>query len=286
MKLPFIPLSLLSALLLAACSGTDVPDAAGSPDDVSPRQPAVTRALAGDNATLAGFASVDAPAPMFSADVEYRDDHHWHWQTADYTPPLSNVKLIAASIPAVLMTQGTTKLSQSNLTDYSAHGLMLGAVSYTSGTTTIPVHQQLARMDISYKDSHRLNTSIDLYLANTADVDFRRGTLTTGDTKSDCSQPMTESRTATLAIFPQTFRRGDVLFSYHYGSGTYEYRLKQNYVVGANQCLFVKIASGDEHYDPDYTPPVTPPKVEISVTSTIAAWGQGNGESGQSGSVE
>lgn len=286
MKQRFIPISLLSALLLAACSGTDVPDAAGSPDDVSPWQPAVTRALAGDNATLAGFASVEASAPMFSADVEYRNDHRWHWQTGDFTPPLSSVQVISASIPAISMTQGTTRLYQSKLANYSARGLMLGAVSYTNGTTTIPVHQQLARMDISYKDSHRLNTSINLYLTSSADVDFRQGTLTPGSTKSDYYQQMTDSRTATLAIFPQTFRQGNVLFSYRYGNGTYEYRLKQDYVVGANQCLFVKIASGDEHYDPDYTPPVTPPKVEISVTSTIAAWGEGNGQGGQSGSVE
>ncbi|MCD8094359.1 MAG: fimbrillin family protein, partial [Bacteroides sp.] len=254
-----------------------VPDAAGSPDDVSPWQPAVTRAVAGDNATLAGFASVEASNPVFSADVEYRDDHHWHWQTADYTPPLSGIKVIAASIPAVLMKKGTTKLSQSNLTDYSAHGLMLGAADYTAATTTIPVHQQLARMDISRKDDYALNSYIYLYLTNTADVDFRRGTLTPGTDKRDCYQPMTGNRTATLAIFPQTFRRGDRLFSYHYGNGTYDYTLKQDYEVGANQCLFVKIASGDEHYTPDYTPPA---KVEISVTSTIAAWETGGSESG------
>lgn len=279
MKQRFIPISLLSVLLLAACSGTDVPDAAGSPDDLSPWQPAVTRAVVGDNATLTGFASVEASNPVFSADVEYRSDNRWHWQTADYTPPPSSVQVISASIPAISMTQGTTTLSQSKLADYSARGLMLGVVPYTNGTTTIPVHQQLARMDISYKDSHRLNTSIDLYLANTADVDFRRGTLTTNSSRSYYSQSMTESRTATLTIFPQTFCQGKVLFSYRYGSGTYEYRLKQDYKVGANQCLFVKIASSDEHYDPDPTPPPVV-KVEISVTSTIAAWETGGSESG------
>ncbi|MCD8093427.1 MAG: fimbrillin family protein [Bacteroides sp.] len=277
MKLPFISLSLLSALLLAACSGTDVPDAAGSPDDVSPWQPAVTRALVGDNATLAGFASAEASAPVFSADVQYRSDNRWHWQTASYTPPLSGIKVIAASIPAVSMTQGTTRLSQSSLAAYSAHGLMLGAADYTAATTTIPVHQQLACMDISCKGNHWLNTSINLYLESTADVDFRRGTLTTNSSMSYHSQSMTESSTATLTIFPQTFRRGNVLFSYHYNKGTYSYRLKQDYVVGANQCLSVKIASGDEHYDPDYTPPAN---VEISVTSTVAAWEQGSSQSG------
>lgn len=278
MKLPFISLFLLSVLLtllLAACSGTDVPDAAGSPDDLSPWQPAVTRAVAGDNATLTGFASVEATAPVFSADVQYRSDNRWHWQTAGYIPPLSGIEVIAASLPAVSMTRGTTRLYQSDLTGYSARGLMLGAVPYTDVTTTVPVYQQLARMDISCEGSYWLNTYIYLYLTNTADVDFRRGTLTPGTAKSDHYQPMTDRSTATLAIFPQTFRRGHILFSYHYSKGTYSYRLKKDYEVGANQCLFVKIASGDEHYDAD-----PDPKVEISVTSTITAWETGGSESG------
>lgn len=278
MKLPFISLFLLSVLLLAACSGTDVPDAAGSADDLSPWQPAVTRAVAGDNATLTGFASAEASNPVFSADVEYRSDNRWHWQAAGYPPPLSGIKVISASIPAVLVKKGTTKLYQSNLADYSAHGLMLGAADYT---TTIPVHQQLARMDISCEGNYKLNTYIYLYLTNTADVDFRHGTLTPGTDKRDCYQQMKDSRTATLAIFPQIFRRGDVLFWYRYGKGTYEYRLKQNYEVGANQCLFVKIASGDDHYYPD-----PDPDVEISVTSTIAAWEEGNEQGAQSGDAE
>ncbi len=283
MKLQFIPvfrLSVLLPLLLAGCSGADAPDATGSPADVSLWQPATTRAIAGDVATIAGYASADASAPAFSADVEYRADNIWYWQSGSYTPPLSGVKVLAASIPAVSMTRGTATLFQYDMKDYS-RGLMLGAVPYADGVTVIPVHHRLARIDISCKGSHWLNSSLYLYLANSADVDFPRSTLTTNAGKSDYHQQMQDSRTATIPIFPQTFHRGDVLFHYRYGSSTYSYTLKKDYVVGANQCLYVKIASGDEDSDPDPTPPDPPVvDVEISLASIVSPWEQGGSQSG------
>ncbi len=248
------------SLVLGGC-GSDILNIPDSED----WQPVLTRAESGTTGTMAGFASADSYFPKFGKKI-VSDGTTWQWEDG-MAPSLSGVSILAASIPYVDMSTGTRSFSQSHLSSYPK-GLMIGAVALDGNSErSVKVNQCLAQLNISCKGSYFLSSSINLYLCQSASVDFRKGTLTTNTYKSYYEQSMVEQKSAVLPIFPQTFYKGDLLFRYHYGSGTYSYRLTENYVVGANQSLNIRIASGDEDYKPD-----VPPVVTITVTSQITEW--------------
>ena len=252
--------------------------------------PALTRADVGTKATIAGFSSKTSANAEFSKDVvcTNKEENTWKWQPASVSPSLNGIALLTASIPPIDMSQATVTLNQSDLSAYS-NGLQLGTApvqTNENAVNAINVHHSLARLDLDCEGNYFLNSTIDLYLAPSATVDFRTATIETASYKTPHTQSLKDNRRIVLTILPQTFKKGDVLFQYWYDNTRYTYYMECDLEVSTNQCLKVRISPGEEDkYEPGGggepdppTPPDPPTTVEISVTtSTITEWVQGSG---------
>ena len=275
-------------LFIAGCTRdvSEVPQATESDNWL----PALTRAAVGTEATIAGFSSEAATNAAFCEDVKCinAEQNIWDWKTLSVSPSLNGVALLAASIPPIDMSRATVTLNQSNLSAYS-YGLQLGTApvqTSENAVNAINVNHSLARLDLDCEGNYFLNSTIDLYLAPSATVDFRTATIETASYKSAYTQSLENSRRIVLTILPQTFKKGDVLFQYWYDNTRYTYYMECDLEVSTNQCLKVRISPGEEDkYEPGGggepdppTPPDPPTTVEISVTtSTITEWVQGSG---------
>ena len=254
--------------------------------------PALTRAAKGTEATIAGFSSEKTDKATFSETVicDNEKDNIWKWKNTSFTPPsLKEIALLTATIPPISISSATTTLYQSSLSSYP-NGLQLGsAPAKIDAVNAIKVYHRLAQLDLDCEGNHTLNNTIDLYLASSAEVDFRTATIKTASgEKTSYPQSLEKKRRITLTILPQTFQKGDILFQYQYDDTKYTYRLEKDLVVSNNQCLKVRISQGEEDEEPipggggsgggDDDKPNPPATVKVSVTtSTITEWVEGSG---------
>ncbi|MCD8092454.1 MAG: hypothetical protein LUF01_06375 [Bacteroides sp.] len=268
------------SLLVAGCNRdvSEVPEGTGSGNWL----PVLTRAAQGTKATIAGFSSENSQASAFSHEVECIDKENniWNWVDNDFTSPsLKEITLLTASIPPIDMSRATYTLYQSSLSTYS-NGLQLG--SAPAENRAVDVHHRLARLKLDCEDGYTLNNTINLYLAPTAEVDFRKATIkTTSGNKTSYTHSLKEKRSIVLTILPQTFQKGEPLFRYKAGNTQYTYYMDQTLNVGTNQSLKVHILPGEgvTTTDPDDPSTPTDPTVKVSVTATtsIKEWESGGG---------
>ncbi|MCD8092601.1 MAG: hypothetical protein LUF01_07145 [Bacteroides sp.] len=272
-------LYILSLCLLAAGCNRDVsevPEGTGSGNWL----PVLTRAAKGTKATIAGFSSENSQTSAFSHDVVCinKENNIWNWVDNDFTSPsLEGITLLTASIPPINMSSATTTLYQSSLSDYS-NGLQLG--SAPAKNRAVDVHHRLARLKLDCEDGYTLNNTINLYLAPTAEVDFRTATIKTASgNKTSYTHSLEGNRSIVLTILPQTFQKGEPLFKYKAGKTQYTYYMDQTLNVGSNQSLKVHILAGEgvTTTDPDDPSTPTDPTVKVSVTATtsITEWQEG-----------
>lgn len=270
-------LYILSLCFLAAGCNHDVsevPEGTGSGNWL----PVLTRAAEGTKATIAGFSSETADNATFSETVicDNEEDNTWKWEKTSSTPPsLERIALLTATIPPISISSATITLSQSSLSAYS-NGLQLGsATAKINAVNAINVKHCLARLKLDCEEGYTLNNTIDLYLAPTAEVDFRKATIETasGDKKS-YTHSLKEKRSIVLTILPQTFQKGEPLFKYEAGKTQYTYYMDQTLNVGSNQSLKVHISPGEGVITKPDDPPII---VETSVTATtsIKEWESG-----------
>ncbi len=271
-------LYILSLCFLAAGCNQDVsevPEGTGSGNWL----PVLTRAAEGTKATIAGFSSENSQTSAFSHDVVCinKENNIWNWVGNDFTSPsLEEITLLTASIPPIDMSSATYTLYQSSLSDYS-NGLQLG--SAPAANRAVDVHHRLARLKLDCEDGYTLNNTINLYLAPTAEVDFRTATIEAASgNKTSYTHSLEENRSIVLTILPQTFQKGDILFKYEAGRTQYTYYMDQTLNVGSNQSLIVHIYEGEEVITkPDDPSTPTDPTVKVSVTATtsIQEWESG-----------
>ena len=241
---------------LCGCSTTDTDTLSEAGGGL---QLSMSRAADGETATVAGF---KADGTLSFSKEAYSNGTQWLWRDGN-APSQTELAQVAATQPLVTINTPTKSLNQSELAGYPK-GLKLGVTPLADYLTHgVAVKQCLAKMQISCEGSYFLNYSINLYLGDRATLDFTKGTLSAISSKSLFTQAMENQKNATLTILPQTFRKGELLFSYQYGDSYYSYTLKEDITVGANQCIHIKIASGDEDV---YTPPAPDPNVTITVT--------------------
>jgi hypothetical protein len=259
------------SLLVAGCNRdvSEVPEGTGSGNWL----PVLTRAAQGTKATIAGFSSENSQASAFSHEVECIDKENniWNWVGNDFTSPsLKEITLLTASIPPIDMSSATYTLYQSSLSGYS-NGLQLG--SAPAAKKAVDVHHRLARLKLDCEEGYTLNNTINLYLAPTAEVDFRTATIKIASgNKTSYTHSLEENRSIVLTILPQIFQKGDILFKYKVGRTQYTYYMDRTLNVGSNQSLKVHIYQREIVTTDD--PPII---VETSVTATtsIKEWESG-----------
>jgi hypothetical protein len=271
-------LYILSLCFLAAGCNHDVsevPEGTGSGNWL----PVLTRAAVGTKATIAGFSSETADKATFSETVicDNEENNTWKWENTSFTPPpLEGIALLTATIPPISISSATITLRQSSLSGYS-NGLQLG--SAPAKKKAVDVHHRLSRLKLDCEEGYTLNNTIDLYLAPTAEVDFRTATIETASgNKTSYTHSLKGNRSIVLTILPQTFKQGDILFKYKVGKTQYTYYMDQTLNVGSNQSLKVHILPGEGIITkPDDPSTPTDPTVKVSVTATtsITEWEEG-----------
>ncbi|WP_418697588.1 fimbrillin family protein [Bacteroides sp.] len=274
-------LYILSICLLAAGCNHDVSEVPEGTDSGN-WLPVLTRAAKGTKATIAGFSSETADKATFSETVicDNEEDNTWKWESTSFTPPpLERITLLTASIPPISMGSAVATLYQSSLSSYP-NGLQLGsAPAKINAVNAINVKHRLARLKLDCEDGYTLNNTIDLYLAPTAEVDFRTATIKTASgKKTSYTHSLKENRSIILTILPQTFQKGDLLFQYETGNTQYTYYMDSTLDVGINQSLKVRILPGEGVITkPDDPSTPTDPTVKVSVTATtsITEWQEG-----------
>ncbi len=263
-------------LLVTGCSRdvSEVPEATESDNWL----PVLTRAAVGTEATIAGLSSTDSPYATFSQDVVCKDaaSNRWEWKSNSTSPSLNGITLLTASIPPIDMRNAIVTLRQSDLSRYPK-GLQLGFAP--AENKAVNVKHRLARLKLDCEDGYTLNNTIDLYLAPTAEVDFRTATIKTASgNKTSYTHSLKENRSIILTILPQTFQKGDLLFQYETGNTQYTYYMDRTLDVGINQSLKVRILPGEGVITkPDDPSTPTDPTVKVSVTATtsITEWQEG-----------
>ncbi|MCD8091580.1 MAG: hypothetical protein LUF01_01550 [Bacteroides sp.] len=268
--------------LVTGCSRdvSEVPEGTGSGNWL----PVLTRAAVGTEATIAGFSSETADNATFSETVicDNEKDNTWKWEKTSSTPPsLERITLLTATIPPISISSATITLSQSSLSAYS-NGLQLGsAPAKINAVNAINVKHCLSRLKLDCEEGYTLNNTIDLYLASTAEVDFRKATIETASgKKTSYTHSLEGKRSIILTILPQTFQKGEPLFKYKAGKTQYTYYMDRTLDVGTNQSLKVHILPGEGVITKpdDPSTPTDPPIIKVSVTATtsITEWQEGS----------
>ncbi len=252
---PILSALSLSLLLFVSCA-SDVEESVPKAEDFSAPK-IVTRT--GTAPTTSCFIGLDANRALtfcYAAEREDTEGSPWEWSDEGSHLKGDNLAYLAIVMPRLDVATSTYPIEQTDITgSIFSRGILTGVAACPNGATptSLDATQQLAKLHIVNEEGVLDNvSSLTVYLAPTATIDFAAGTLETATAEAQgfTFEWTSATKSFTLPIFPQVFPAGTALVEFVSNGETQQVMLPTETTVSRNQTLTIKFTASPSSSSP------------------------------------